>query len=651
LYLLRLPEVLAVRGLPRIDKLSWRLGVSIALLVIVSLAAGFLLVYRHYYSHFLEANRRNAAVEARLIRQALEYQMLEKDRRLIRQMVSSFTHDRTVQRVMILDRTGRVRISSDPAIGERHFTEASPTCRVCHRHPADQRSRSTMLEVDEGRVLRCVEPLPNRPVCHRCHDAAHKINGLIIVDRPLDRAFRELERSVSPLVLGTGVVGLVLVAGIGLVFRRFVLRRLFRFEATARAITEGDLDCRVPTEGDDALTRVEDQFNRMADSVTHLLARLREQRASLEKVMNSVDDGMLVLDRSRQIVATNEALRRRFPGVAGELIGHRCCDATQTGGLGCGFEDGSQGECPTLRCFESGQVQTAIRTRTAADGTVRQEEVLCSPVHSDDGSISHVVEVWRDITDRRSAEARLAEYQRLVSLGMLASGFSHEVNTPLASIGTCLDGIKRICGQQQQLEAELTEQVADLARTASSQVQRCGAITQQFLQLASGKTLARGILDLHGCAEAVIRLCRQTAQKAGVRVELAKDCAHPSVLANGSAVQQVLLNLVLNAVEASERGQLICISCQATEQVQVLVQDEGRGIPPEDLARVFEPFFTRRDRGTGLGLFVSMNLARSWGGDILVESELGRGTTMRVTFPRAGEDQEQTDGAHADPAG
>jgi PAS domain S-box-containing protein len=613
-----------------IDQLSWRLGVSVAVIVVAALTGAFLLVYRFHVSHFLATVRSHALVQGYLIRAALEHDMLANDRTLVRRMVKELTREIPVERVMILDRKGEVQVSSDPAIARRHFAESSPTCQKCHASPPAERTRTTTLEVEGGTLLRVVEPIPNRPACHGCHSPRHRINGVLIVDVPLQETLSRSERWLKQIALGTGVIGLLLLGGIGLAFRRLVMRRLVRFEATARAIAHGDLARRVPIEGSDALTRLELQFNQMADSVQKLLTQLVDQRASLEKVMNSVDDGLVVLDRSRLVVAANEAFGRRFRRAAAELIGRPCCGA---GEGRAGFDCGASGECPTQACFASGRVETGICSRAGSDGSERLEEVRASPVHGQDGGVTHVVEVWRDITDRRSAEARLANYQRMVSLGMLASGFSHEVNTPLASIDTCLHAITRLCGAEGPLAERARGEVLEYVRIASKQVERCGGITQQFLHLARGKTLDREVVELPAMAAAVARLATPTAKEAGVTIEVEPASSFPSVLANGSAVQQVLLNLLLNAIHASSRGQVVRVSFRAEDEIQLLVHDEGKGISAEDLPRVFEPFFSRREQGIGLGLFVSLNFARGWGGDLRPASAPGAGTTFTVVFP------------------
>jgi PAS domain S-box-containing protein len=617
----------------RFDRLNLKLGLIVSTLVVGALGIGFTVAYGSYSRRLLEVTREQALLQSSLIRSGLEHGMLENDQHLVNRMVAEYANRPLVQRVMVLDRRGDVQVSSDPAIAGRHFSFDDPTCQVCHHLDPRARSSTVVLTLPEGDLLRSVEPILNRAPCHRCHDPEHRINGVLIIDVPLGPARGEVARTTRLVAVGTGAICLALLGGIGLAFRRLVLRRLVRFERTARAIAGGDLARRVPVEGNDSLTELETQFNQMADSVGGLLETLSTQRAHLENVMNSVDDGMVVLDESRRVVAVNDAFRRRLGPDVEPLACCCCADAGWPHADLCP-EEGQSASCRILTCLRTGRVELAVHTRTDAAGNVHHEEVRSSPVRDSAGHVTHVVEVWRDITDRRSAEARLADYQRMASLGMLASGFSHEVNTPLASIGTCIEGIERILAEPVDEDVERREEAQEYARIALTQVQRCGAITRQFLQLARGQALTEGVVDLHAAAASVTRLALPTAKQAGIAIAVDEADDLPSVIANAPATQQVLLNLVLNAVEASGPGQTVRLGFEAEDEIAVFVHDSGVGIPAEDLPRVFEPFFSRSKQGTGLGLFVSLNLARRWGGDIRVESTRSSGTTFWVTFPR-----------------
>ncbi len=146
----------------------------------------------------------------------------------------------------------------------------------------------------------------------------------------------------------------------------------------------------------------------------------------------------MVLDPHRTIVAANDAFLRRAEHSREEVLGCQCRDVPPGG---CTVDD-----CPTLACLGSGSSQVRICERHTPGGATVWEEVHASPIRDGAGKLQQVVEVWRDISERRAAEAHLAESHRLASLGTLASGFSHELNTPLATVLTCVEGILRELG-------------------------------------------------------------------------------------------------------------------------------------------------------------------------------------------------------------
>jgi two-component system sensor histidine kinase HydH len=265
------------------------------------------------------------------------------------------------------------------------------------------------------------------------------------------------------------------------------------------------------------------------------------------------------------------------------------------------------------------------------DGTVRWEEVHASPVVAPSGELTQVVEVWRDISDRRVAEARLSESHRLASLGLLASGFSHELNTPLATVLMCVEGILR---ESRSSDASPgLPQIGQRAAVAREQVLRCRGITQHFLRLSRGQSASPAILDLFGSVEAAARLVVPTAGAHSVRILLPAPVPGLNVRADEAELQHVLINLLLNAIQASPEGGVVSVEVVAGDPVRVRVVDRGCGIDPQHQARIFEPFFSMRDGGTGLGLFLSLNFVRRWGGDITVTSRVGQGAAFEVALP------------------
>src|SRR6185295_17195605 len=173
-------------------------------------------------------------------------------------------------------------------------------------------------------------------------------------------------------------------------------------------------------------------------------------------------------------------------------------------------------DCPAAACLDSGERQVRVCERRRDDGTIAWEEVHACRIPGAAGEGEQIVEVWRDITDRRAAEARMAESHRLASLGMLASGFSHEMNTPLGTVMTCVDGI----GRELRRDPERVDldRVREHASTARDQLLRCRAITQHFLRMSRGQRADGAIVDLGAVLAAVVRLVAPTARAHGVSI-------------------------------------------------------------------------------------------------------------------------------------
>lgn len=608
----------------RFTKMPVGLAVCITAAVVVACAGGGYLYSAHHRDALLETVRAGAMAEGELIRVALEHQMIENDRTLIARMVESFGKQPNVERVLLLDRQGVKRFSSRPDEADDDLQINSPTCQACHQYAPADRGSSRVIETRLGTVLRTVVPIRNRQACHNCHDPSHKINGILILDHDAGEFQAAINRDLRWMVAATGALTLLLVAVIALVIRVFVLRRLQRMETVARLVAAGDFNQRVPTEGSDTVAWLGREFNVMADSVTGLIGEVHNQRERLETVINSIDDGIVVLDPDRKVSAANDAFLRRAGQSREQVLGCCCLDVTPGG---CNVTD-----CPSLSCLRSGERQVRICERRMPDGSVAWEEIHASPILDSTGQLIQVVEVWRDISERRAAEANLAESHRLASLGYLASGFSHELNTPLATILMCVEGILREVAPDREPHSGL-DHVRESASIAREQLLRCKSITQHFLRMSRGQRTQGDIVDLQLVIEAVLRLIEPTARAHSVKVELTQVEPGLLIRADEADLQHALINLILNAVQACRPGGSVRVSASGGDRIHIRVSDNGCGIAPEFLKRIFEPFYGLRRGGTGLGLFLSLNFVRRWGGDIIPESTVDRGSTFDIVLP------------------
>jgi len=624
---------------PRLTSMTVGLAIGVTAAASLASATGAYLYSIRHSETLLNTVRRNALDQAELIRGALEHAMLEDDRTLIERMITTFGREPRVVNVMLLDREGVVQFSSGPIEAGDELSIQSATCQACHRFAAAQRASSQVIDTAGGAILRTVVPIRNREECHECHDPGPTINGVLISDLDTADIKAAASRDLRWMVGVTAALTLMLAAAIGFVVRQLVLRRLQRFEVAARQIAQGDLTRRVPLSGSDTISWLAREFNVMADSVSSLVGQVQSERERLETVINSIGDGIVVLDANRRVVAANQAFLARTGSVREETLG---CSCQRNGACACTLTD-----CPTVACLESGQRQVRICTRQKEDGAVVWEEVHASPIAGlGDGTV-HVVEVWRDISERRAAEARLAESHKLASLGLLASGFSHEMNTPLGTVLACVEGIGReMTGNGGTPDLAY---VRENAATARDQVLRCRGITQQFLRMSRGDPSMAQIVDVAQSAASAARLVGPTARSRGVTITQEPSAnGRLRIRADESELQHVLINVLLNAVQACDSGGHVSIrvaegfaarregaapGTSDRASVTIAITDDGCGIAPEHQKRIFEPFFSLRRGGTGLGLFLSLNFVRGWGGDVVVESVVGRGSSFSIVLP------------------
>lgn len=619
---------------PRIERLTARLAVGIALLVMIPLAIGLYLLSRHEYGHTIAARRTAAELENRILEAALRHQMLRVDSRLMTEVLREVGRQPEVRRAMVLNHDGIIRLSSrEQDVGAR-LSADSPTCLVCHAQDPEIRPHSVLITDEGGEVLRSVLPVANRPECQECHGTTRKLNGILILDvslAPMQTQFRADMRQVA---MAAAVLTLVLIAGVGVFARRLILLRLGRLSRTARAIADGALSERADVAGDDVVAALATDFNNMANATASLISEVRAREQQLSGVLNSLDDGLIVLDREFHVVAVNRSIARRLDTYPEALRGRKCRETLRYA-LPCRDDE----MCPAARCLSTGTLQRAVYQVPGSADAWRVHEVYASPVYADDGSMSQIVEVWRDITERVREEERFAEIERLSSLGVLASGLSHEVNTPLATTLACSESIlDRLDGEGDEgTPRETIEAIRDSAAIIRDQVLRCRTITDQFRRFARGIPPSVELIDLEQVVHGVLALVRPTARAAGVHLELVNGVPVPRVTANTEVVQHVVLNVLVNAIESfAKPGGAVVVQFIVDSEVRLRVRDNGCGIAPDVQRHLFEPFRTKKPAGTGLGLFLSRTFMRRFNGDVrLIDSVVGQGSCVEITFSRA----------------
>ena len=403
--------------------------------------------------------------------------------------------------------------------------------------------------------------------------------------------------------------------------------------SVANSIARGDLSTDVKPKGDaDVLgTAFQWMLANLRRLVTELeqavqransLAELAEERkARVQAVLDSVADGIITLDDRGRVESLNPAAERLFGYVQADLVGQPGERLVPIGDL-----------------HRAAQTEATGRRRT---GELFPIDLTVSRLEGPEQSLS-IVSV-RDATERKLAEERaqqLAQSDKLRALGQMASGIAHDLNQSLALVAGYGE-MARLALEREHNPPVAQEHLQTIVQAAMDG----GETVKRLLTFAHQRSEApRDRVDVGRVLGEVAQLTapqwRDAAQAEGRRVDLQVDVQGTVMIEGwGHALREALTNLVLNAVDALPNGGEIRLSARTEgSRAVVTVSDSGTGMPPDVQARIFEPFFTTKgERGTGLGLAQTYGIVQQHSGLISVDSQPGRGTTFRLSFPAAAE--------------
>jgi len=370
--------------------------------------------------------------------------------------------------------------------------------------------------------------------------------------------------------------------------------------------------------------QVEQYAHALEDMVAERTEALRASEARLRTIYENAGIGIVLADLEGHILECNPAFERMVGYSSEALRGRHFRELTHP-------ED-VEADLALAREVVSGQRQgyRLEKRYVRADGGQFWGNLTVTGIADQPGQLCYLIGLVEDITERREVQEALIRSEKLNATGRLAASLAHEISNPLQSVIGCLGLAQEMLEEQAPVVRYIEIGLEELER-ASRIVGRLRDVARQSGEATREPTQV-GVL-LERTALLTLKHC----QAHGVTLELAPlPDDLPEVEAVPDHVQQVLLNLILNAIEATPEGGSIEVRVQATDDppgLSILVVDTGNGIDPEVLPRVFEPFFTTKSSGTGLGLYVSRRIVEGHGGHLSLESTVGKGTTAHVWLP------------------
>ncbi|MET0752404.1 MAG: ATP-binding protein, partial [Pyrinomonadaceae bacterium] len=356
-----------------------------------------------------------------------------------------------------------------------------------------------------------------------------------------------------------------------------------------------------------------------------------EQRRFTESILDALPVSLYVIDREYKIVTWN---RHREIGAQGiprdSVIGRNVFQVLSKypqSALKREFE----------RAFETGRIERIEQSTVDEGGKTKHWLVSKVPMRDEETKeITHVITVGEDVTMRVDAIHAVGRAEKLAAIGRLAAGVVHEINNPLATISACAESLEARVSEGEFGASPEVEDLQEYLGLIRSEAFRCKSITNGLLDFSRMRTGNRFPIDIGEILQSSARLVRH--QKRGNNIEIAFDIAEdiPHVVADGGQIQQSVIALATNAIDAMPEGGTLTFRAFAqTNRVVIEVQDTGFGIEPENMAKIFEPFFTTKEvgKGTGLGLAVCYGIITENGGRLSVRSNVGVGTTFSIFLP------------------
>jgi two-component system, sporulation sensor kinase E len=376
------------------------------------------------------------------------------------------------------------------------------------------------------------------------------------------------------------------------------------------------------------------------EDVQNYFLRLAQEKGFLETVFNAIQEGIIVTDSKGRITYLNDAACGLFGLEAGEAIGKRLDE--RIGGLDWESLTRSGGPVshdveifyPQNRYINFYVVPLVMEPRESAGVTPLrgvEEGTRHRPLATGSAEeVGHVM-ILRDITESRRTAQQTIESERLNALRLLAAGVAHEIGNPLNSLHIHLQLMERSVQKLHDGEKAELEKSIDVAR---SEVNRLDSIVTQFLKAIRPSRPQLRPENVNTIVEEAVRFFAPELQDREILVEQELRSDLPLLQLDRDQMKQAFYNVIKNSVESMHRHGTLRIRTDLTDtHVIVRFVDTGGGMSAENLSRVFEPYFTTKPSGSGLGLLIVRRIVREHGGELSIESSQGRGLTLTIRLP------------------
>jgi PAS domain S-box-containing protein len=410
----------------------------------------------------------------------------------------------------------------------------------------------------------------------------------------------------------------ILILFVSFLFVKSIIRPINRLTEGARALGNGNLDHVITIDSGDEFFRLAEEFNGMSSRLRHSMNEIIELKTFNDDILRSVSSGIITVDRKNTITSFNE--------VAGKILEMK-------------QDDRAPDQSPQVEKIKSILHTTLINNGSAANLELefyseKDEksvfmELNTSLLRNTSSDVIGAIADIRDITQRKKIEEEMVRVEKLASLGELSAGMAHEIRNPLAGMKTSAQVLsKRLKTDSEKI----------LINGIIASIDRMNNTVTDLLNFSRPKPSCPAPFDLPELIDLSLTMLRVNLKKSNIDLVFDYEKCLPRAMIDKEQIQQVFINLILNALKAMPRGGTLSISvknCQPPTQgfLEISFMDTGTGIKKEHMPKIFNPFFTCYPNGTGLGLSIVQKLLEKNNGSIQIDSMVDRGTHAMILLP------------------
>lgn len=617
--------------------LKWKIWLQIILTLIICLAIFGFAVTRWVVGNLHREHQEKMQILAEGIVLHIKQDMLKGSGTDVGKLIDTFRKGRDVKKIEILKQNGEAAFRDlstikrvNEKLGREFFKrEERQPYRVFSSY--DTRFKR-VIEVtkkvefyEDGDLYTQLIPLINEESCHRCHGSDESLRGIVMISISTVDDRERIIVVEKRLFLFFAIITLMLSAILLWSMKVHVVMPLRNISKRVKRIID-DFNLFQPLEvasgdeiGDLALS-----FNKMVDALREKIDKIKETRDFLDRIMMSMGEGILVLDRNYRAIMVNDFLLNLTNRSREEVIGIPCYIAFH------GLESECFG-CNMIDAFKTGRSSMTIQKCKTKNGGLVDVEIRYYPVFDIEGKVIYVIESVKDIRERLKYEQELSRSEKLAAVGVLAAGVAHEIGNPLASISSLAETIGRK-SHDQYTKKEIEVMI--------SHIERISKIVRELVDFSRPPRYEPRKVQINNIVREAVSLSKYDKKLKGIDIisELEEDI--PETQTVREKLLQVFMNMVWNSADAvnSKDGKgklLITTRSDNNKRLKITFTDDGVGMSKEEIRRAFEPFYTTKNvgKGAGLGLFVSYGIIKNLGGSIEVESQKGKGTTFTIILP------------------